>query len=436
MNRSNRFLVAAPVVAVALCLPVSLSAMPFRQFDAMNKMDQAEYIAVIVDTTQRVLRVSGGANYAAQFEQLFVIKPGDTISDGLAELELNIIRARVADAKRAAKDPKARRFDVEVALLVTLKKNNIPITQPFVNAVNNALANFHCMTNAEFEAETPAEQRRYIALLAKIGYLHVAFLDEMEEMEKSKKPGAAPFKPDAGERKLVVVLMAQQFPNGSTDQPGFAEVVKKIRIDYARAPNAHGPMYAVVVYLLELEDAALGKQMQQMRDETGHYQEEDGERNAPPPPAAEPAAATPPAAAPPAAEPAAPPPPAAAPAAPPTSPPSDDPSGGGGLITPPTTFNALLCVSADLASNSEWSNPAGGSKMDTFKHQVGSYVNSVAKPGWEYWIMPGQYERFDPATTSSGAQFVSVVSPDSGRFDEFNPKCPSGYAAFWVKVSH
>lgn len=136
------------------------------------------------------------------------------------------------------------------------------------------------------------------------------------------------------------------------------------------------------------------------------------------------------------AQPAAPPPPAAPPAAPPASPPDDDPFGSGGGITPPTTFNALLCVSADLASNSEWSNPEGGSKMDTFKHRVGSYVNSVAKPGWEYWIMPGQYERFDPATTSSGAQFVSVVSPDSGRFDEFNPKCPSGYAAFWVKVSH
>lgn len=75
-------------VFVALCLPVSLSAMPFQQFDGMNTLDQAEYIAVMVDTTQRILSVSGGANYAAQIEQLFAtVKPGSSMSLGLAELE-------------------------------------------------------------------------------------------------------------------------------------------------------------------------------------------------------------------------------------------------------------------------------------------------------------------------------------------------------------
>ena len=264
-------------VFVALCLPVSLSAMPYRQFDTMSVLDQAEYIAVMVYTTQAVLRNSGGANYAAQIEQLFAtVKPGDSISDGLAELEGNIDQLRVHDDERVAKDPKARRLDVEVALLVTLKKNNIPITQPFVNAVNNVLANFHCMTNAEFEALTPAMQRQFIALLAKIGYPDVLLRREEEDMQKSKQPGAAPFNPNAGDydpesRKLRVDLVAQHFPNGSTDQPGFAEVAKKIRIDYAKAPNANGAMKAVYVYLLELEDAELGKELQQMRDKTGHY---------------------------------------------------------------------------------------------------------------------------------------------------------------------
>lgn len=223
---------------VALCLPVSLSAMPYRQFDTMNMLDQAEYIAVMVDTTQRVLSVSGGANYAAQIEQLFAtVKPGDSMSVGLAELEGNIDQLRIHDLERVIKDPKAHRFDVEVALLVTLKKNNIPITQPFVSAVNNALANFHCMTNAEFEAETPAVQRRYIALLAKIGLPGAVLRREVEDMQKAKKPGAAPFSPNAGDyspeaRKLRVDLVARQFPNGSTDQPGFAEVAKKIRLRF------------------------------------------------------------------------------------------------------------------------------------------------------------------------------------------------------------
>ncbi|HTG13710.1 MAG TPA: hypothetical protein VK747_00425, partial [Blastocatellia bacterium] len=49
---------------------------------------------------------------------------------------------------------------------------------------------------------------------------------------------------------------------------------------------------------------------------------------------------------------AAPPPPLAAPSPEPASPPADDPIGGGGFIAPPTSFNALLCLSADVANNS------------------------------------------------------------------------------------
>lgn len=277
MSRIPRIEIASFLltVIVALCLAVSLSAMPFQQFDSMNMLDQAEYIAVMVYTAQSVLRNSGGATYAGQIEQLFAtVKPGDSISDGLAELESNIDELRVHDIKNVIKDPKARRYDVEIALLVTLKKNNIPITQPFVNAVNTVLVNFHCMTNAEFEALTPAMQRQYIALLAKIGYPDVLLRREEEDLHKSKKPGAAPFNAgdyDKESRKLRVDLVAQHFPNGSTDQPGFAEVAKKIRIDYAKAPTANGSMYSVYVYLLELEDAELGKEMKQMRDETGHY---------------------------------------------------------------------------------------------------------------------------------------------------------------------
>jgi hypothetical protein len=31
---------------------------------------------------------------------------------------------------------------------------------------------------------------------------------------------------------------------------------------------------------------------------------------------------------------------------------------------------------------------------------------------------------------------VSPVSPDSGRFDEFDPHCPSGYSGFNLQVKH
>jgi hypothetical protein len=138
---------------------------------------------------------------------------------------------------------------------------------------------------------------------------------------------------------------------------------------------------------------------------------------------------------PPVAPPAAPPAPATPPPAPPNTP-EDDPIGSGGIIAPPATFNALMCVPAAIANDSAWSAPEAGSKMAAFRDVVAQYIVSIAKPGWEYWVIPGQYESFDPASPTSGNQIVSTVSPASGRFDEFDPKCPSGYSGYWVKVSH
>ena len=120
-------------------------------------------------------------------------------------------------------------------------------------------------------------------------------------------------------------------------------------------------------------------------------------------------------------------------APPPASPPAIDRFGSGGFTTPPTSFNALMCLPADLAHNSSWKP---GSKMAAFQDMAARYIASVAKPGWQYWISQAQYERFNPATSTSGDQFVSAVSPDSGRFDEFDPQCPSGYEGFWVQVHH
>jgi hypothetical protein len=128
------------------------------------------------------------------------------------------------------------------------------------------------------------------------------------------------------------------------------------------------------------------------------------------------------------------PPPAPAPAR--VSAPNPDLIGGGGFITPPTTFKVMLCVPAAIGNSSSWNQPEAGSKMDTFKNRVASYIFSIAKPGWEYWIVQGQYERFDPSAPMSGDQIVSAVSPDSGRFDRFDPTCPSGYAVFLVTVKH
>jgi hypothetical protein len=161
----------------------------------------------------------------------------------------------------------------------------------------------------------------------------------------------------------------------------------------------------------------------------GLKKEAAAHRNAVParPPGMPPSPATPTAALPP---PTAPPPPP--PAAPP--PPDDDPIGGGGFIVAPSTYNVLLCIPQNLVDKYSFTNPDAGSKMETFKNLAANYIFSVAKPGWQYWIADGQFERFNPASVTKGDKIVSQISPDSGRFDEFNPRCPANTAGFTIAI--
>jgi hypothetical protein len=162
------------VVAIAfLLLPASLRAMPFSQFDKMSIYAQAEFIAMMVDATVNALRTDGEADLANRVDTLFrEILPGDKISLGIGVLEQNVARARLADLQRVEKDPQARRLDVEDALLVTLRRQPTPIdlSKKAFGRVLDTLASFHPQTYAEFQAKSPAEQRRTIRFLVGIGF--------------------------------------------------------------------------------------------------------------------------------------------------------------------------------------------------------------------------------------------------------------------------
>jgi hypothetical protein len=135
--------------------------------------------------------------------------------------------------------------------------NNIALTKPVMKNVLATTANFHALADAEFEAKPTDERRRYIALLAKLAYPNARYLQDLESLQKGQKtPNETPEM-----RKRAVEIAAQQFPHGSTDQPGFAAVANAIRIDYATAPNAAGPLFAVTIHVIDL---------QKMDDETMH----------------------------------------------------------------------------------------------------------------------------------------------------------------------
>lgn len=150
MNRLNTILVAAFVFEAVLVSGV-VQAMEIRQFDTMAVQDQSKYIGDLIVGTEKVLSDEGRPDLAAQVKHLFTTKySGDADVIGMVEFEMNLALARVADAKRAEQNPNAHRLEVEDAMLVTLKKNNIPMSRTFVLAFR--------AINKDFQPKLPLRQ--------------------------------------------------------------------------------------------------------------------------------------------------------------------------------------------------------------------------------------------------------------------------------------
>ena len=137
------------LIVAALFLTRSAEAMEIHNFDQMASADQGEYVAELVQGAQKVLIADGKADLADKVHQLFTKKIGnDQISAGMAEFMINLARARVADANNLVKNPNTRRIEVEDAMAVTLKKNDIILPQSFFT-VNNG-----------FKPQNPPQQEK------------------------------------------------------------------------------------------------------------------------------------------------------------------------------------------------------------------------------------------------------------------------------------
>jgi hypothetical protein len=128
MNGLNKHLAVA-FVSIAILFVGMAHTATFPQFDVMSDDAKTEFVTDMVDRTEQALRDEGKADLAGKNGAAFVdIAPRDRLSLGMVELERNIARARVADLHGLEKDPKAKRVYVEDALLVTLEKNGIELS--------------------------------------------------------------------------------------------------------------------------------------------------------------------------------------------------------------------------------------------------------------------------------------------------------------------
>ena len=142
MKRFNALL-AGTYLSASLLASSAAQPMEIRQYDKMAGPDQDEYIAEVIQGAEKVWTDEGKLDLSAQVSKLFTTHLGnDQISVGMTEFSINLVRARLADAERAAKDPSAHRLEVEDAMLVTLQKNNIPMAQDFVRGFRAVNSNF------------------------------------------------------------------------------------------------------------------------------------------------------------------------------------------------------------------------------------------------------------------------------------------------------
>ena len=152
MNPRTKILV---ILVTSLLAASAARAMEIRQFDKMADSDQSEYIGNLIVGAENALIDEGKPDLAAQIKNLFTTKePGDADVIGMVEFERNLALARVADTQRAERDPNAHRLEVEDAMLVTLQKNNIPLSQGFVKAFRAINAGFRTK-NGPIVAPTP-----------------------------------------------------------------------------------------------------------------------------------------------------------------------------------------------------------------------------------------------------------------------------------------
>jgi len=120
-------------LSTVLAFSSMAQALQIRDFDRMSDDDQIEFVDQLAQSVQNSVQ---GEQYA-RVKRFFMPKqPGETIS-GMGQFEMNLSLARIADLEEAAKNPKARRLEVEDVMYVTMEKNGIILPKSFRPAANN-----------------------------------------------------------------------------------------------------------------------------------------------------------------------------------------------------------------------------------------------------------------------------------------------------------
>jgi len=132
----NRFAILALILSAAMPFSSAAhAAMPIQVYERLSNKDQGDYeVQVLLVGAKQVLKDAGRPDQVAQIEKLFTTRqPGDQITLGMGELELNIAAVDKADADNLVRDPNAKPLSVELAMIATLKANGIILPKSFMH---------------------------------------------------------------------------------------------------------------------------------------------------------------------------------------------------------------------------------------------------------------------------------------------------------------
>jgi hypothetical protein len=263
------FLALATVAAVSF-FPAFVNAIGFEKFDSYNSAGQASCLANMVQMTKLAFRNEGRADLADQVDKLFTTTDaGDTSPIGVIEVVRNIAIARVADLKRVKENPQARRIQVEDALLLTLKKNNI-FTDTVAKDTLQLTSGFHNWTTAEYLNASEQDKKSLVEGYVKVALPAYLILDRVALKVAGQEDTFS-----ADDIKDLLKIINKDFGSvtgTSHNATGIIGIEKKMREENAKKPGS----FAFLAFLhfaldeqiagLEQQDTALRQKVADMYD--------------------------------------------------------------------------------------------------------------------------------------------------------------------------
>jgi hypothetical protein len=126
----------SPLVAALIDLIVFTASAQAVEITDLDRMSDDDQIAFVDQLAQSVEDATTGDLHTRVHRFFMPKQPGEVIS-GMGQFEINLSMARIADLEAVAKNPKARRLEVEDVLYVTMERNGIVLPHSFrPSAVN------------------------------------------------------------------------------------------------------------------------------------------------------------------------------------------------------------------------------------------------------------------------------------------------------------